>query len=181
MATFLFARHGKTEANERHVLQGRKDVPLSLDGKKEIEIIASEIKDRRIDVILSSPLKRAYETAMILRGDRNIAVRICPELIEMDYGSFEGVSSSSEEVHKRYLYFIERYPGGESYVDAFLRIFPFLDRVMEEFKNTDKVILIVAHMGIARIVYDYFNEMTDQEFFSFKMKNGEIKILKGEW
>ena len=67
-----YTRHGQTDWNLDYKIQGRKDISLNETGRKEAEELRIKIQDIPLDIIYSSPLKRAYETAEIARGDRDI-------------------------------------------------------------------------------------------------------------
>ena len=60
-------RHGETLWNREKRLQGREDIELSENGRKVARLTGEALMDTRIDKIFSSPLKRAYETACLIR------------------------------------------------------------------------------------------------------------------
>ena len=67
-------RHGQTVWNKSRLLQGSRDIELCEDGRSVARERRDQLKDVDFDVIYSSPLKRAYETACIIRGDRDIPI-----------------------------------------------------------------------------------------------------------
>ena len=83
-------RHGQTEKNRVRILQGRSDIPLNEEGKNQAGCVRDWFQSQGItfDMIYSSPLQRAIETANIITD--NCPVRIDQRLIEMDYGPYEG-------------------------------------------------------------------------------------------
>lgn len=81
-------RHGKTEMNKANVLQGRSDIPLNGEGRKQALEAAELLKGIEFERIFSSPLIRAVQTAEIIAPGRNITID--ERLIEMDYGPYEG-------------------------------------------------------------------------------------------
>ena len=70
-------RHGKTEWNERHKLQGRTDVPLNEAGRAMAEAAREEYREVHFDICFCSPLVRARETAEILLRGRPALLRPC--------------------------------------------------------------------------------------------------------
>ena len=87
-------RHGKTDWNSKHKLQGRTDIPLNDEGRKMAEQAAEEYSNIHLDVCYCSPLLRAKETAEIMLKNRNVPI-ICDErLVEMCFGKYEGVENS---------------------------------------------------------------------------------------
>lgn len=83
-------RHGQTELNNAHALQGRSDHPLNETGIRQAQEAARQIAERgiRFARVYSSPLKRAIQTAQIMAPD--VPLVIDERLIEMDYGPYEG-------------------------------------------------------------------------------------------
>ena len=81
-------RHGQTELNSRQVLQGRSDYPLNETGIAEAERAARRLRGIRFDCVVTSPLRRAMQTAEIVAP--GVPPIVDPRLIEMDYGPYEG-------------------------------------------------------------------------------------------
>ena len=84
-------RHGQTEKNRAHVLQGRSDVPLNQEGRNQAARVRDWFQSQGItfDMVYSSPLQRAVETAHIITD--TCPIQIDRRLIEMDYGPYEGM------------------------------------------------------------------------------------------
>ena len=85
-------RHGQTALNQAKLLQGRSDHPLNEQGVLEAKSAAERFQRLgiRFDRVYSSPLQRAVETARLVAG-REVNIHIDERLIEMDYGSYEGM------------------------------------------------------------------------------------------
>ncbi|MCI6858698.1 MAG: histidine phosphatase family protein [Eubacterium sp.] len=83
-------RHGETEWNKKAKMQGQVDIPLAPEGIEQAKITAEGMAGIPFDYIFSSPLKRAYETARIIRGDRQIPIETDDRLKEMSFGIAEG-------------------------------------------------------------------------------------------
>ena len=77
-------RHGKTEANEKHLYCGSTDLPLSETGRAELQDFCYDIKNVRF---LTSDMKRTNETLRILFGD--VPYEVDPRFREVDFGIFE--------------------------------------------------------------------------------------------
>ena len=86
-------RHGETAKNRQKLLQGRSDVPLNENGRKQARQAARffEEKGIRFDRVYASPLIRAVETARIIAGE-DAEILTDDRLQEMDYGPWEGCS-----------------------------------------------------------------------------------------
>jgi broad specificity phosphatase PhoE len=94
---YLF-RHGETDFNKQHRIQCSVDTELNETGLKQAEMNVELLKDKKIEYIYSSPLKRAYKTAEVLAKKINVKVEIVNELIEMKGGKLEG--HFKEEIKK---------------------------------------------------------------------------------
>ncbi len=171
MVQFLYVRHGHTLYNESYILQGRQDIPLSELGVSDAKETKKALKDYKIDEIYTSPLKRAYQTAEIINEDRDVPLHVANELIEMNYGDLEGTSLLNPELPKMRERFFTRFPNGENYFEVVLRIYPFLKSIEDKYKNEDKTILLVSHMGVYRVIKSYFMDMTNEEFGDCYVKN----------
>ena len=82
-------RHGQTELNNRHVLQGRSNYPLNDRGIQQAKSAAEALTGVVFNRVYSSPLTRAIQTAEIIAPYRKAVVD--DRLIEMDYGPYEGI------------------------------------------------------------------------------------------
>ena len=87
-------RHGRTDWNDRHKLQGSTDIPLNENGRAMAEKAREEYRDIPLDECWCSPLIRARETAEIVLRDRGIPIRIDERLREMGFGTYEGTEKT---------------------------------------------------------------------------------------
>lgn len=86
-------RHGETDWNKKHILQGQSDVPLNENGRNLAVLTGKAISDIHFDIIYASPLIRAYETAQLMTGKDNIITD--DRLKEVCFGVAEGKESHS--------------------------------------------------------------------------------------
>lgn len=175
-----FVRHGQTNDNINHILTGRLNTPLNETGLKQVEQAGMDAKDLNIDIIFCSPLDRAKKTCEAINKHHNAKVVVTEDLIERTYGKFEGKSSSSIDREKSWNYFEDMYINiMETPRELFGRVYAFLDKVKEEY--LDKDVLIVAHNGIGRAIYCYFNGIPrDGNLLSFEMPNAKVVTYKFE-
>jgi len=148
MIPLLVIRHGRTDWNEVGLIQGRADRPLSEVGRTQVCGLRLPDAWRGVQC-LSSPLRRAMETAILL----GLEPRAEPRLIEMAWGEWEGKSlgalraelgSAMAENEARGLDF--RPPGGESPRDAQARLRPLLRELRAR-------TIFVTHKGVLRALY----------------------------
>ena len=90
MMELYIVRHGKTYWNEERKIQGWADIDLTEEGRAVAVLSAEGMKDIHFDAIYSSPLKRANETAHILRGDRDLPIIVDERIKEIGFGVLEG-------------------------------------------------------------------------------------------
>ena len=166
------ARHGKSVYNEQHKLSGRRDVPLAEEGIKQAHALAEKCMALGLDLILTSPLRRAKETANIVEAACGVPCLEEARLIEQDFGDYEGIQRSDDR-ELLWSEFAVRCPRGESVLDLAARIYPLLKELKE--KYADKTVLLLCHGGVARVIRTYFYDMTNAEFTGRVLSNGEIE------
>ncbi|WP_422367429.1 histidine phosphatase family protein [Pelagibius sp.] len=138
---FLFIRHGQTESNLRKVTTGQRDVALTARGVEQAEAAAAVLKRLTFDMICTSPLKRARQTAAIIaeRTGHRVADPII-DLMERRWGEAEGRPRAEKVEHPL--------PLGAEPLDQFrARTFSGLREATELGQ-----VLIVAHSGIYRVI-----------------------------
>ena len=172
MKKLYFTRHGQTVWNVENKICGSTDIELTEQGKQQADRLGEIIRDGdyHIDEILCSPLIRAKETADRISIKTGIPVRVEPRLIEQCFGKYEGTARNGEQFKADKANFINSYDGGETMLHLAARIYSLLD----ELKQDDKVYLLAAHNGIARIVRSYFFDMTNDEFAAYGIANCDV-------
>jgi 2,3-bisphosphoglycerate-dependent phosphoglycerate mutase len=120
-------RHGKSQANEKNILQGQMDSPLSEEGVRQSHALAAywKAKDITFNKIISSPLGRAYETACIISELLTIPIELDDQWKEREFGKAEGllyedIFSKYHELPQRSVY-DPAYETGESDWDLYIR------------------------------------------------------------
>lgn len=174
-------RHGQTEWNALGRLQGRKDIELNAVGQEQAEITRKKLKNEKIDLIISSSLKRARQTAEIINKEFNVDILEDERLVERGYGDFEGITKIElKEMKKKdpkideaynYIKNISMY-NVETMQNLCKRIYDFLDEITKKYKG--KNILLVTHGSASIPIKCYFlkyplEKLVDRE---------EIKGLK---
>ena len=129
-------RHGRTDWNVRHKLQGRTDIPLNDEGRMMAVEAGKRYVDIHFDVCYSSPLERAKETAEIFLKGRNVPV-FTDDRFAIDDCPINTLFNKPE----KYV----TVEGGESFEELFARTGEFIDNVVMPQVNSGKDILIVGH------------------------------------
>lgn len=172
MKKIYFTRHGQTVWNVENKICGATDIELTPKGHAQAIELGESMKGNPlgIDEILYSPLVRARDTALHIAEISGIPAREEFRLKEQNFGRFESTPRDGEEFNEAKKQFANHYEGGESMLDMAQRIYNLLD----ELEKDDKIYLLVAHNGIARIVASYFGDLSNDEFANYKLKNCEV-------
>lgn len=139
MTTICLVRHGETDWNAPKRIQGRTDIPLNDTGKWQAEQTGLYLKNARWDVVISSPLTRAKETAHLILKHVDAPLVIMDDFIERDYGDAEGMSF--EERQK--LFPDKQYPNMEPLETIQDRMVEGIEKVRAYHPNQQ--VLVVAH------------------------------------
>ena len=131
-------RHGETDWNTEHRLQGREDIPLNENGIRMTHQAKKMLDGVHIDYLLSSPLSRAVTTAEIISQYIGVPVTIEDDLTERDFGSLSGVSHIGKNIFK----LTDEHPEVE-------KVEHVGDRMMGVIKKypADSSILLISHGG----------------------------------
>ncbi len=153
--TIYLSRHGATVYNDKELLQGISDIPLSKKGIEESKQLAERMKNEKLDIIYYTPLSRSKHTADFVNSYHHVPMECIDSFIEMDMGHHEGVyfpefiEKNNEFYHRWASDTDVGMPGGESFNQVFQRIKPGVEYVLAS-PYTD--ILIVAHAIVNRAV-----------------------------
>ena len=166
------SRHGQTPWNVEDLVCGRAGVPLTEVGQQQARLLAESAMDKGIDVILSSPLQRARQTAQAVSDAIGVPVQIDDRLIEMDFGTYDGTSRFGEEFQWVRAQMPTRFPGGESGFDLAYRVYSLLYEIRE--KYADKTVLLVCHNCVCRMVRSFFVNMSTEEYGNYHAPNAQL-------
>jgi probable phosphoglycerate mutase len=153
VTTILLARHGETDWNNERRWQGHADRPLNDVGRKQARELAETLEDRPIDVVYSSDLVRAHETALVVAGRLGLPVEVDPGLREVDVGDWSGrllteIEGADPEGFQRWRQGHKAWNGGESYDEMGERVVGAVLRLAA--RHPGKTVLIVTHGGSIR-------------------------------
>ena len=183
---FYILRHGRTDWNEEHKLQGEVDIPLNETGRQMAYDAAKKYKDIDFDICYCSPLKRAQETARIFLSGRNPAVEIITDnrLHEMCFGDYEGVKNIRQKPEcPVYLLFEEpeiyvARDGAESFEELYHRTGVFIELVLKPQLAVGKNVLVVGHGAMNCSIVNQFRGTPIKDFW--KDMQGNCELLRVE-
>lgn len=120
-------RHGQSVANHEEILQGQLDSPLSERGQREVQLLAEFWKANGVhfDLIISSPLQRAVQTAQTIASAQAIPMELDPAWMERNFGKAEGLPFAKLGLLRREMpspsIFDPAFESGESEWDLYQR------------------------------------------------------------
>lgn len=153
MKRLYFIRHGESEFNASHAWGGSSDTPLTPKGRKQAKRAGREAREQGLvfDVIISSPLSRAHDTAKLVAtelGYPHDKIILHDQFIERDFGKLEGrkdlVAGTKYVIDESA---IDPYDGVERLHDLQARMDEFLNFLDNQPHET---ILVVGHGGSGR-------------------------------
>lgn len=186
MLKIYLVRHGQDVDNENGILNGHRDSALTAIGLTQARELAAFIKGQGItfDKVYSSPLKRAYETAVEITNTLNLpAPEILPLLIERDFGVMTGQKKTDIEKlsapkifrTKTIVYFLEP-EGGETFPQTIDRAKKLLQFIFDH--HSDGNILLVSHGDFGKMIYAAYYDLPWEDVLNmFHFGNSEIILL----
>lgn len=152
----IIARHGETEDNVNEIIQGQTGGILTPKGREQTSKLALRLENEKIDIIYSSDLKRASDTAKeILKYHQDVPVFYTPLLRERAFGKWEGrpIPEWRKYCKERGLTRREVRPegGGENFQDILKRVKRFMDELVP--KHLGDTVLLVSHGGVIKCLY----------------------------
>lgn len=165
MSKIFLVRHGQDTDNAAGILNGRRDTELTELGCEQAKKVAEKLRDNNVEIIYTSPLKRAYNTARIIATELRIDEVVADEhLIERDFGILTGkpVSDISKYtdnilVTDRVNYFLE-VEGAEDFSTLLERG----ERILQEIRkrHQGKNVLVVTHGDIGKMIRAAYHDWT---------------------
>lgn len=165
-------RHGQTDWNKKGILLGSTDKSLNDEGRKQANQLKKELKSIDFEYIISSDLKRAWETAEIISNSNKCIIKN-EKIRERNYGELEGTSPNNINEFWDVSTNLKDY-SVESIKEFLNRIFNEVDNIIENYKDSNNL-LIVTHYGVIMAIEAYFGNKFDYNFSDFKIKNCEYR------
>ncbi len=177
----LVIRHGQSEADLLNCHEGRADFPLTQLGVKQATLLANWLSANKEipDIIFSSSLKRAYQTAEVLGKQFGVSVEYDQDLMEFNNGLLQGLSYDDAairfpiqpEYKRSYISFY----GQETLLEFRARAEKVLSRIIFE-SESDKKIVIVSHGGMINMLFRSFMKLPMN--IDFSIASGDTAVHK---
>lgn len=182
MLELILVRHGETDSSKSGRFCGWTDSELNENGIRQAVAARDKLKGRKVDVLYSSPLKRAFKTAEIINENFGLGIICRDELKERNFGIWENLTHEeiSQGFENEYLlwcrdwinYSISR---GESALQFYERVSGFINK--ELLVRHCGTILIVSHLGCIRSMLAYLMGMGIEGQWRFRADSGGISCL----
>ena len=177
----VIVRHAESVANTKGVSQGQSyDTDLSHLGKRQAKALAQRMRELGVRRIISSPLKRAYQTALEVGKVCDCTIEINDFLKETNHGEWEG--KSKEWIKENYPHVYDlwmsrpsaaSFPKGEAFVDTISRVEIFLS----SFRLTDDT-LIVTHDNIVRTITCFANGQNMDALWKYQIGPASLNVFE---
>lgn len=164
--TLYIARHGETEENLNHILQGHMPGHLTDNGRKQAEQLGANLQGIHFDTLLCSDLQRCIDTAYIVNKSLNLPVQTTPLLRERDWGLLTGcnyrrmVDQDMESV--------------ETVEQLYRRAEMFLEQLIKHYNC--QTVLCISHGLFSRVIQGAYLGKSISEIP--RMNNAEVRRLE---
>ncbi len=183
MSIFYLVRHGQSTWNQIGRIQGKQDPPLSTLGRRQAMALADALKHEPLDVVYSSPQRRARMTAEAVASDHNLPIQIVEGLAEIDHGFWEGLTEA--EIQSRFAISFYTWlrrpsqtlmPGGEHTLAVQQRVLDAWREIVQRHEGNHA--LIVSHdIPIKVIIADVLHLSLDS-IGHFVLDNAAISVVQ---
>ena len=185
----LLIRHGQTVWNKEEVFRGRTDLELDETGLAQAAAVARALGDERVSRIVSSPLKRAIQTAQPLADVCGVSIETDPELTDIDFGRWQGmpvedVAAEYPELFAQWEQTPEavRFPDGEVLDEAADRAFASLLDIIDGTPGAS--VAVIAHRVINKVLICRILGIGVSHFWEVKQDTACINrfsVSDGRW
>ena len=170
-------RHGETEWNTKHLVQGVSDIPLNEKGIKDAYELQELVASLDIDVVISSPLERARKTAEIITN-KKLPINTDDRIKERDWGMNEGALIDSVDTIDCWDVILNtNVQNIERVQDFMMRVSEFLEDIKVRYK--DLKVLVVTHSAVVRVIHYLLGRIPDDGDLS-KINIPNLRILEYE-
>ena len=183
MTLWMLVRHGETEWNREHRIQGHADASLNATGIEQARCLASRLAGTRIDATYTSDVSRTRKTAEIVVEGRGIEVRELSDLRERNYGRWEGVTqeewqAADPEGFAHWKRSPDTYtpPGGESLEEVLVRASRAAEYIKEQHLNDDSIV-VVGHGASLLVLVVHLLDLPLTYRNNFTLGNTSLSVL----
>ena len=164
-------RHGKTDWNVMHKIQGKVDISLNEEGIKQAKEVRDKLKNIKFNKIYVSPLKRALETCKVITDDNFVVDK---RLCERSFGNLEGTQITEDCIKKHWDYKLNSNEGGMETIKELLdRLKKFNNDLLDN-EEDDKILIVSHACSIKSIYFNLIGYDENTDFLSFYLDNCKV-------
>jgi probable phosphoglycerate mutase len=179
MAHFYLVRHGLTDMVDRAIAGRTPDIHLNEQGMAQAQQLATRFRGIPVDIICSSPLERALETAAPLAKKRGLEIRVCEGLNEIDFGYWTGweVPRLNGDRWEQFNAFRSgtRIPQGEMMLEVQSRMVAELEKAAGELPEGS--IVVVSHADPIKSVVAHFAGIPLDLFLRLEISPASVSVV----
>src|SRR5262245_20164273 len=182
MSELILLRHGQSQWNLENRFTGWIDVPLSAKGEEEARSAGVKLRGRRIDMLFTSVLRRAIDTATLAleaAGIKNVPTERDQALNERMYGDLQGMNKAeaarrwgADQVKLWRRSYDVRPPGGESLADTATRVLPYWEARIRPVLEAGRNVLIAAHGNSLRALVMHLDGLSHAQVLELEIPTG---------
>jgi len=182
LTKLLLVRHGQTLWNHIARYQGHTDIDLSATGRNQAHLLSLRLATVSLQAVYASDLKRALDTARIIAEPHGLDVQALPQLREINFGAWEGLTF--QEIEARYPEIANKWhsspgsvriPDGETFQELMERAY---GAVLDLAKSNDPgTVAVVTHGGAIRSIISALLGMDLNNLFRIRQDNAALNII----
>ena len=180
--TILLVRHGQTNSNIDGYYMGWSNEDLDQEGYAQVRKLSARLSDTAISAIYSSPLKRAYNTALPVAEPHQLKTEVVQDLIEMQLGDWQSlhideIARGWPEVWKQWRTDPTDVvvPGGESFQQVVERVIRTFEKIAAA--NAGKTVAIVSHEVVVKVAAIYALGAPTSIYRRFDVFNASLSVV----
>lgn len=181
MTRFLLIRHAVTNTVGKRLSGRSKGIMLNDEGKEQAKRLAERLQHLSVTAIYSSPLERAVETAEPLAKLLQLETKTCNGLLEIDFGEWTNAEIDTLKEQPEFQKFNSfrshtRIPGGETMLEAQVRIISTLEELCREHDN--EVVAVVSHSDIIKAAVAFYAGIHLDMFHRIEISPASVSIIE---
>lgn len=181
--TVLLVRHGQTNSNITGFYMGWSDEDLNEVGYTQARRLSSRLARLPIASVYTSPLRRTYTTATILTKPHNLKPKVLDELIEIQFGDWQGLHIDDIQQKWPELWQQSRtdpsemtMPNGESFLQVTERAIRAFEKIVQD--NQGKQVAIVTHDVVIRVLVAHTLGVSNNIYRRFETLNASLSVIR---
>lgn len=183
MTKLIIVRHGQTLWNLERKYQGHSDIALSETGLKQAMAVAERLAEESVDAVYASDLSRACKTAEHIAAKHNLTVTIVPELREIKFGEWEGLTY--DEITEKWPGLLGKLwttpdeleiPGGETFQQLKARAYTAIKKIVAD--HPGQTVVVVAHGGTIGTILCAILDIHLNHVWSIRQDNTAVNIIE---